>query len=370
MQMGINVEKVADEFSVRTSSIDGIITDFEGELTGRASFGYALDVNSNASVAIANKVMVAGGTGYKAKSTFEADGKTFTEGSFIVSGEKDVLERLASEYGITFTGVRSEPDADLVELHVPKVGLYKSWVANMDEGWTRFVMDDYAFDTDTLHDEDMRTADLSKYDAIIIPSQRASSILHGFTIQQMPEEYTGGLGLEGTLALDKYVKGGGTLLAFDEASDFIIEQFGLPLRDATAGASSNNFFIPGSLIRTVIHTDESLADGMQDTVAVSFNRSRAFTINTQSKYGEGGKEEIADAPEADVEVIATYAKDDLLMSGWAMGEKRYIADKPAMVKVAHGEGNVILYAFRPQFRAQPRGTYKLIFNALYEGAMK
>ena len=223
---------------------------------------------------------------------------------------------------------------------------------------------------DTLHDADIKTVDLSKYDAIIIPSQRPKSILHGHSVLSMPEKFTGGVGLDGSMALSNYVQNGGTLIAFDEASDFVIEQFGLPLRDAVEGADSKSFFIPGSLIRTVIHTDESLADGMQDTVAVSFNRSRAFTINTQSKYGEGGKEEIADAPEADVEVIATYAKDDLLMSGWAMGEKRYIADKPAMVKVAHGEGNVILYAFRPQFRAQPRGTYKLIFNALYEGAMK
>ena len=107
---------------------------------------------------------------------------------------------------------------------------------------------------------------------------------------------------------------------------------------------------------------------MKDTVAVSFNRSRAFTIDKQRKTGEGGEEDIKDAPAPEVEVIVTYAAKDLLMSGWAMGEDRYIAKKPAMVKAKYGKGSAILFAFRPQFRAQPRGTYKLIFNAIYDGA--
>ncbi|MGB3145098.1 MAG: peptidase M14, partial [Maribacter sp.] len=147
-----------------------------------------------------------------------------------------------------------------------------------------------------------------------------------------------------------------------------IEQFGLPLKDATEGADSNDFFIPGSLIKTGIDTTHPLAFGMQDTVAVSFNKSRAFVIDKQDKKGEGGTEEIKDAPVPDIEVIATYAKTDLLMSGWAMGEKIYMAEKPAMVKAKYGKGSVVLFAFRPQFRAQPRGTYKLIFNTIYEGA--
>jgi hypothetical protein len=184
----------------------------------------------------------------------------------------------------------------------------------------------------------------------------------------MPEKFTGGIGLDGSMALSTYVKNGGTLIAFDEASDFVIEQFGLPLWDAVEGADSKNFFIPGSLIRTGIDTKNPLAFGMKDTVAVSFNRSRAFVIDKQSKTGEGGKEDIKDAPAPDVKVIATYAAKNLLMSGWAMGEERYIAKKPAMVEAKYGKGSCILFAFRPQFRGQPRGTYKLIFNAIYQGA--
>ena len=69
-----------------------------------------------------------------------------------------------------------------------------------------------------------------------------------------------------------------------------------------------------------------------------------------------------------MEVVARYAEDDLLLSGWAMGEERHLAGAPAMVNVGLGDGNVVLFGFRPQFRGQPRGTYKLLFNAIQRAA--
>jgi hypothetical protein len=368
MQMGIDVDRVAESFNVQTEKVTGLVSYYEGDVNRNGSFGYALSANTNAAVVATNKVLKAGGTAYKSMTEFKAGKTTMPAGSYIVSGDKALMESLAQEYGLEFTGLAAKPEVQLKKIHLPKVGLYKSWVANMDEGWTRYIMDEYEFDMDTLHDADIKTRDLSQYDAIIIPSQRPSSILHGHSNLSMPEKFTGGIGLKGSVKLSDYVEEGGTLIAFDEASDFVIEQFGLPLRNAVANADSNDFFIPGSLIKAGVDTTHPLAFGMKDTVAVSFNRSRAFSIDKQRKTGEGGTEEIADAPEPDVEVIATYAAKDLLMSGWAMGEDRYIAKKPAMVKAKYGKGAAILFAFRPQFRAQPRGTFKLIFNAIYEGA--
>ncbi|RRQ50112.1 peptidase M14 [Maribacter algicola] len=368
MQMGVTVDKIKDSFEASTEKVADRATYKEGDVDGKGSFGFAFSANSNASVVATNKILKAGGTAYKTKEELKIGKATLPAGSYIVSGGTASVEEMAAKYGLEVIGISEKPEIGLTKIHLPKIGLYKSWVANMDEGWTRFVMDEYEFEMDTLHDRDIQTADLSQYDALIIPSQRPGSILHGHSNLEMPEKFTGGIGLEGTVALSKYVKNGGTLLAFDEASNYVIEQFGLPLKDATAGADSKDFFIPGSLIKTSIDTKHPLAFGMQDTVSVSFNKSRAFTIDKQSKKGEGGEEKIADAPAPNVEVIATYASKNLLMSGWAMGEEKYIAKKPAMVKVGYGDGNVILFAFRPQFRAQPRGTYKLIFNALYEGA--
>ncbi|MEO9480559.1 MAG: M14 metallopeptidase family protein [Maribacter dokdonensis] len=368
MQMGIAVDKIAEPFKASTEKVIDAAPYYEGGVKGNASFGYLLSANSNASVAVTNKVLKAGGTAHKTKAAFKSGKTEYPAGSYIVSGGSASIDDLAAEYGLEVVGLSAEPKVEMTKVHTPKVGLYKSWVSNMDEGWTRFIMDEYSFETDTLHDTDIQTKDLSQYDVLIIPSQRAKSILHGNSPLKMPEKFTGGIGLEGSLALSNYVKNGGTLMAFDAASNYVIEQFGLPLKDATEGTDSKEFFIPGSLIKTGIDTTHPLAFGMQDTVAVSFNKSRAFVIDKQSKKGEGGTEDIKDAPAPEVEVIATYAEKDLLMSGWAMGEKKYIAKKPAMVKATYGKGAVVLFAFRPQFRAQPRGTYKLIFNTIFEGA--
>ena len=181
----------------------------------------------------------------------------------------------------------------------------------------------------------------------------------------MPEPFTGGIGLEGTLKLKQFVEAGGTLITFDKASDYAIEQFGLPIRNVVSGTKDTEFFIPGSLIRTTVDTSHPLAFGMQEEVAASFNRSRAYQVISKSKRAEGGTETtLEDAPKPNIDIIASYAEDNLLMSGWALNEKRYIGGKAAMLRAPIGDGQVVLFGFRPQFRGQPRGTYKLVFNAM------
>ena len=291
--------------------------------------------------------------------------ETINAGDFIIEGVEGIND-LANEYGVDFIGLDKEPTTKKEEIKQPKVGLYKSWVSNMDEGWTRWILTEYHFDWDTLHDQDIEERNLNQYDVIIIPDQSPDRILNGHRLGFMPKQYTGGLGLEGSLKLKKYVEAGGKLVTFDKASDYAIDLFGLPIKNTVKGLSDTDFFIPGSLIRTIIDVDHPLAYGMQKEVASSFNRSRAFDILVKENKGEGGNETtVAEQMKPDVDIIASYAKEDLLMSGWALNEKKHIGGKGAMAKIQYGEGEVILFGFRPQFRGQPRGTYKLVFNALY-----
>jgi hypothetical protein len=64
-----------------------------------------------------------------------------------------------------------------------------------------------------------------------------------------------------------------------------------------------------------------------------------------------------------VAVVARYAPQNLLRSGWLVGES-YLANKPALVEVRQGQGRVILFGFPPEHRGQTWGTFGLIFNAL------
>src|SRR5699024_2334194 len=123
-------------------------------------------------------------------------------------------------------------------------------------------------------------------------------------------------------------------------------------------------------IRTIFNTDRSSAWGMHREVSVDFEASRAFSVGGHARFSPRGKDvDVKPVPKPDVAVIANYATSDLLMSGEALGAKKYIGGKPAMVRVPYGKGQIILFAFRPQFRGQPRDTFKLIFNAIYNATM-
>ena len=367
-QMGVAVARVDASFDASLEKITGKVSPTAGAVEGNTAFGFVVSHKPNATVRAVNRLLKNKAQVFWARESLSAGGRDFDAGAVVIKANgkntKKQVEALSKEMGLDFVGIGEKPPVELAELKQAKIGLYQSWVANMDEGWTRWVLEDYEFDFKSLHDEDIRSVDLAELDAIIIPSQSAARILSGHAPGIMPEEYVGGLGVAGTMALKRYVDQGGMLVAFDEASDFVINQFGLPVRNVVAGVSSEQFFIPGSLIRTKVDVSHPLAYGMQEEVAASFQSSRAFETVKISPMGEGGKEDIKEAPAPPVDIVASYAKEDVLMSGWALGAERYISGKAAVVRVEVGSGNVVLFGFRPQFRAQPRGTYKLIFNAL------
>jgi len=110
-----------------------------------------------------------------------------------------------------------------------------------------------------------------------------------------------------------------------------------------------------------------LAVSISKTSSGDLTRSRAFKTIDKSKKKEGGLEKTAMAEKPPVEVVVRYAEKDILMSGWAKGEDKYLKNKAAMMDVTLGEGHVILFGFKPQFRGQPRASYKLLFNAILSG---
>ncbi len=370
MQMGIQVDRIDSAFTANTEMIEGLIAPITGTVNGKAKAGYLFSATQNASYKAVN-LLLKEGTKVSRLTEVTSLGKTaYPVGTFWVTGDKDKIAQIATATGVDFIGVNSKPKAKSQSIKKFKVGIYKSWVANKDEGWTRWMLREHAFDLDSLQDADIRLGNLAKYAAIIIPSQRSGSIMHGHNVSRMPKEYTGGIGLDGTKMFEMYVKNGGTLITFDQASDFAIDQFGLPIVNVTKNLSNKQFFIPGSLIRAKVDTTKTLAYGMQEEIAASFSRSRAFKIYSPSYMGEGGKEDIEKAAAPKAKIIVKFADKDLLMSGWAQGEDKYLKGKAAMIDVEYGEGNVVLFSFRPQFRGQPRGTYKLIFNSIFEAASK
>ncbi len=368
LQMGVTVDRIDHAFEAETKTLE----EFESQPTTLAPGSiYLLSARSNAAYRAVNLSQQDGLQVGILQQAVEQGGYSFQKGDFVVQGEQSTskLMKVVAETGVELLPQQTRQLLPQKELRPIKVGMYKSWMPNMDEGWTRWVLEQHSFDLDTLHDKDIRSIDLGQYSAIILPDQSPQRILNGHRPGTMPEEFCGGLGLEGAVALKEYVRRGGTLITFDEASDFAIDHLGLPIRNVVQSLSNKQFFIPGSLIRASVIGDSPLTYGMQKEIAASFSRSRAFEVFTPSRTREGGKEEVKEAKKPAADVIVKYAEKDLLMSGWAMGEERYLKNKAAMIDISHGKGKVILFGFRPQFRGQTRGTYKLIFNSIIRSCM-
>ena len=370
MQMGVDVVKTSEPFKAKTKPLTHLNNE-PGQIIGSHGYGYLLSNKENVSYKAFNQLQQIGATISRLAASVQFDKTVYGPGSFIIKEDTKIdakVMNLAKTLGLTFQGLDKDPGVTTNEVGKIKVGIYKSWRANIDEGWTRWVLEQHDFQVDTLHNVDIQLKDLSEYNAIIIPSQSTDRILHGHPKGTMPDKFTGGVELEGALKLKQFVKQGGVLITLDAASDFAISQFGLPIQNITEGASTKQFFIPGSLVRANVDVENPLGYGMQAEIAASFSRSRAFKKVIKSTKREGGQEQTAPPPVPDVKTVVRYADKDILMSGWAMGEDKYLKDKAAMMDVSLGEGHVILFGFKPQFRGQPRASYKLLFNAILMGA--
>jgi hypothetical protein len=247
-------------------------------------------------------------------------------------------------------------------------GLYRSHLAVMDEGWTRWVLDQQACTNySTLEDAELRAGNLrKKFQVIIIPDQPRAAILNGHRAGVMPPEYTGGMGPQGVNALREFVEQGGDLVCLNRASDLAIEQFKLPIRDVTDGVPRTDFYVPGSILRIELDTSDPIARGMPKESIAWVENSPVFEISGTrvSPVNSGAQPNTGRMPVPQVKIIAWYPKDkDPLLSGWLLGGNR-IKGKAALVEVRMGKGRIILFGFRPQYRGQSLATYPLFFNAI------
>ena len=128
----------------------------------------------------------------------------------------------------------------------------------MDEGWTRWVLEQHKFPFTNLYNADIRGGHLrDRYDAIILPDMAERTILDGHRPGTIPERYAGGIGEEGAQELREFVNAGGTLIAFNNASLFAIGQLQLPVENAIAGVTP----CTGCLLSAHIEDAKSPLDG-------------------------------------------------------------------------------------------------------------
>jgi hypothetical protein len=290
-----------------------------------------------------------------AVEAFADRGQRFEAGALLAPwGARDVVLGLARELGVSARGVDATPRSLLVRK--PRVALYQAWVPSSDEGWTRFVFErDVGVDYDTIHDADVRKGGLARrFDAIVLPDQSPKEIVEGNPPGRLPEEYTDGIGEEGVKHLKAFVEDGGTLIALNGAARLPVEDFGLSVKDVLPAkadkraADPGGVYAPGAILRVAVEGTSPLVHGLGTSQSIWFEASPAFELS-----GPG--------------VVARYADENPLLSGWLLGGERLLG-KGALAEVRLGKGRVVLFGFRPQYRAQSWGTYVALLNAIYTSA--
>lgn len=235
----------------------------------------------------------------------------------------------------------------------PKIALYFPWMASMDMGWTQWLMDQFGFEYTPIHNSDFMIPNLrERFDVIVFASERPGAIRDGHVKGSVPPQYQGGLGETGIRNLDEFVNGGGTMICLNSSSDFAIDNLHLPVKNVVKDLSRKDFFTGGSIMQVVTNTTHPLMAGMPGSASVFVSGSPVFTVTDKFKG----------------EALARYQDEgSVLRSGFLLG-REHLNGYAAALDVEHGNGHVVLIGFRPQWRGQPMGTYRVLFNAvLYAG---
>ncbi|MGH9863502.1 MAG: M14 family zinc carboxypeptidase [Candidatus Acidiferrales bacterium] len=363
LQMGVESVEVKKPFEAELEKLNAIPGP-QGELrgAGRNVRGFVIAPGSNSKAILTNRLLKAGAeVSWLAQKVDVKGGWTYPPGSLYVrniSAEK--LRPLVLELGLGGEEVkqddRSADQAAQFRLRLPRVGLYQPWTASMDEGWTRWLLEQYEFPYTTLHNADIKAGKLGeKFDVIVFPGDRdKKQILEGNSRKWTPEEYKGGIGEDGLKALQAFVRAGGTLVLLGESTELALESWPMPIKNALKGVKRSDFACPGSLLRIFVDQNHPVAYGMPPEATAMFGNDPAFDLAPGFSY-------------TDVKVIARYPAGNPLQSGWIRGDE-YLSNRIAAAEVAYEKGRIILIGFGAQFRAQPHNTFKLLFNSLHYAA--
>ena len=359
--MGVRVDPLdtpLDPTIAGTLTRVGSPVETPGRVT-RGSAGYWLDGRLNDSFRAVNLLFDKG----IAVRRVTGPAQGLRPGDFLVaSGAESLLAAVAKETGVDFHPLNSDAGLASRELKRLRVGMYQRYRGgNMDEGWTRFLLEQFAFPYTSLFDAEIRKGGLvDRYDVIVLPDDATAAITGERTEprggarrppETYPPEYRSGIGDDGVKALVEFVEKGGTVVTLGAAGNFAIDKLGVNVRNVTGSLSPKEFFCPGSTLRVEFENTHPLAYGMpQEGLVVQLNNSPVFEIMPSGQND-------------DYDVVVRYVDRDLLESGWLLGEQ-HLAKKAAMVSAKVGAGRVVMIGFRAQHRAQTHGTFKLLFNAL------
>lgn len=377
LYFGLRVDQVNEPFDAELEPLDA-----PPRSVGRVAGGgrvFLLSATGNQSTAAAAELLRNGARATRVVTRVEAADRQWPAGAYVFRDcDTGLIREIAHEFQVDITAVQSL-ECEERRQRLPRLALYKpsmTGFAVCDEGWARFVLERHGLTPMSLSNVDVRTGDLAaRFDVIIVASMLAKDLLTGQDPREfpgvppsnrdlppveedtstlrlsLPAPYAGGLGELGMRQLRAFVEAGGTLIALDSSCDAVIDHLGVPVENALRGLSRDAFSCPGSLLRLIVDAEHPIGWGVEREVAALCLHSPAFAVGDEAR------------------AVARHVSSGHLVSGWLRGGER-LSGRAALVEASLGRGRVILFGFRPHFRAQARGTYRLLFNAILSAGLE
>lgn len=376
--MGVSFDRILEAFNGPFEVVPDVLAMPAARVVGVAkgkAAGFVIDPRLNDAFRTVNRLLASGERVVRLTAPWQEGTRTWPAGSFYVTaGSKTLaaLNVLVSQTGTPAYGVTAKAPASAMVLRPVRIGLWDRYGGSMPSGWTRFLLEQFEFPFEVVYAPTLDAGRLAeRFDVLIfpddaIPARDGNTGGYGGAMppaDEIPQEYRGRLGSVSVAktvpALRQFVEDGGVLLAIGSSTS-VAEHFRLPLSNALVERTpqgevrplpSEKFFVPGSVLQAALDVRQPVAWGMAERADVMFETSPAFRLTPG-------------ATSAGVWPVAWFDSDKPLRSGWAWGQG-YLKDATAIVDAAVGNGRVVLYGPEITFRAQPHGTYKLLFNGIY-----
>jgi hypothetical protein len=367
-EMGVKFDRVLEGFDGPFTKIPyGQVQTPPAVKIPASTAGWTLSRASNNTFIVVNRLLKAGA----AVSVSPATGEFFVPASAAAS-----LEKASAGLGVTPTAATAEP-AGAKKVSAARIALWDRYGGSMPSGWTRWLLEQFDYAFDVVYPADLDAGDLKKkYDVIIFPSG-AIPRLNAPTVEgggefavaepsatEMPATYRGRLGrftpTKTLPALQAFLEAGGTIVTVG-TSAHLASHLRLPvysaLTETTAAGReralpSEKYYIPGSILRVKLDPTAPANWGMNEDTDVYFDTNPVFKLRPEAK-------------EKGVRPLAWFPTATPLRSGWAWGQQ-YLKDGVAAFEAPVGRGRLLVFGPEITFRAQTHGTFKQLFNALYQ----
>ena len=376
LQMGVRRVAVDRPFECRARKLESIPLPEGGIRGSKNAVGYVVPAGCNDDYRLINRMhregIPFGFVPFENALKLET-GEHVPAGSLFIDDGQQIRDRLPNLLdGVSSTLIGSEVPyskvkSALKEAFPPRTALYKPWMENVDEGWTRFVLDTFEFSYASVHNAEIRAGNLrERYDCLILPSLSTRLILEGQPPDATEPQYVGGIGFEGVVHLQHFVREGGTLVCLDASCNLPIDHFNIPVVNLLHGLPQTEFFCRGSSLRIQVDTEHPVGYGLPEWASAYFYEAQAFGVIPSDEEGN----DVGSDTQRSAAVVARYADTALVESGRIRSGEERIAGKPAIVEVKYGEGHIVLLGFGVQRNAQTHGTFRFLFNAIQRSTLR